>query len=53
MGTEGSSEEQSTVASDEEASAAEGIVYKEPTTYDNLLKTLSGKESFAKLYKRS
>ena len=52
MGTEGSSEEQSTVVSEEEAATSEGIAYKEPTTYDNLLKTLSGKESFANLYKR-
>ncbi|XP_057508744.1 protein NUCLEOLAR FACTOR 1 isoform X2 [Actinidia eriantha] len=50
--SEGSSEEQSTIASEEEAVAEEGIAYKEPTTYDNLLKTLSGKESFANLYKR-
>ncbi|GFY98879.1 hypothetical protein Acr_13g0002800 [Actinidia rufa] len=50
--SEGSSDEQSTIVSEEEAVAEEGIAYKEPTTYDNLLKTLSGKESFANLYKR-
>ena len=51
MGTVGSSEEQSTNAAKEEAITTVGIAYKEPTTYDNVLKRLLSKESFANLYK--
>lgn len=47
-----SSEEHSNVASEEEAAEEEEIAYKEPSMYDNLLKTLSGSESFAKAYKK-
>uniref|UniRef100_A0A5B7BL58 Putative U3 small nucleolar RNA-associated protein 25 n=1 Tax=Davidia involucrata TaxID=16924 RepID=A0A5B7BL58_DAVIN len=46
-GDSSDSEEPSTVASEEE------VVYKEPSMYDNLLKTLgSGSESLANAYKR-
>ncbi|KAF5937578.1 hypothetical protein HYC85_025084 [Camellia sinensis] len=45
--------EQSTVDSEEEAKEEAGTAYKEPTMYDNLLKTLgSGSDSFANAYKR-
>ncbi|KAK3028748.1 hypothetical protein RJ639_037771 [Escallonia herrerae] len=47
-----SSEEQSDVASKEEAEAEE-VVFKEPSMYDNLLKTLgSARESLANAYKK-
>lgn len=46
-----SSEEHSNIAS--EGEEEEAVVYKEPSMYDNLLKTLgSGSESLAKAYKR-
>ncbi|GMP99175.1 hypothetical protein CsSME_00046754 [Camellia sinensis var. sinensis] len=45
--------EHSTVDSEEEAKEEAGTAYKEPTMYDNLLKTLgSGSDSFANAYKR-
>ena len=44
-------EEHSDIAS--EGEAEEVVVYKEPSMYDNLLKTLgSGSESLANVYKR-
>ncbi|KAL7226273.1 hypothetical protein ACSBR1_021402 [Camellia fascicularis] len=47
------SPEHSTVDSEEEAKEEVGTAYKEPTMYDNLLKTLgSGSDSFANAYKR-
>lgn len=47
------SPEHSAVDSEEEAKEEVGTAYKEPTMYDNLLKTLgSGSDSFANAYKR-
>lgn len=50
--TDDLAEEHSDIASEGEAEE-EIVVYKEPSMYDNLLKTLgSGSESLANVYKR-